>query len=206
MCFWSHSLSPLLLPVASQPLLSLSPQNCPESSLPGHVPHNVTPELLVMLTCALWAWSVLVPLSAPKLGARCCQQVPARSGAVAWLVTSCAVTSDGTGHQWGCSTGQLGWGYGSGWMEGGTAPGSSRISTVPSPAERWLVLVCRAGSRGSLRCREQAGIPSHPLGVPLTWFGGALARCLPFPWRRAASPALLCLDLTEQSWARQCWS
>lgn len=129
MCFWSHSLSPLLLPVASQPLLSLSPQNCPESSLPGHVPHNVTPELLVMLTCALWAWSVLVPLSAPKLGARCCQQVPARSGAMAWLVTSCAVTSDGTGHQWGCSTGQLGWGYGSRWMEGGTAPGSSRIST-----------------------------------------------------------------------------
>lgn len=69
---------------------------------------------------------------------------------------------------------------------------------VPSPAERWLVLVCRAGSRGSLRRREQAEIPSHLVGVPLTWFGGALARCLPFPWRRAASPALLCLEGTEQ--------
>lgn len=96
------------------------------SNLPSPV---MSSELLVMLTCSSWAWSVLVPLSAPKLGTRCCQQVTARSGAVARLVTGCAVTSDGTGHQWDYSTGQLGWGYGSGWMEGGTAPGSSRTST-----------------------------------------------------------------------------
>lgn len=49
-----------------------------------------------MLIRASWAWSVLVPLSAPKLGARCCQQVTASSGAVAWLVAGCAVTRDGT--------------------------------------------------------------------------------------------------------------
>lgn len=58
---------------------------------------------------------------------------------------------------------------------------------VPSPTEKWLVLVCRAGSRGSWRCREPAGIPSHPAGVPLTWFGGS-----------ASSSLLLCLDGTEQ--------
>lgn len=36
---------------------------------------------------------------------------------------------------------QLGWGYGSGWMEGGTAPGSSRASTGAIPNSK----VARAG-------------------------------------------------------------
>lgn len=187
MCFWSHSLSPLLLPVASQPLLSLSPQNCPESSFPGHVPHNVTPEL-VMLTCALWAWSVLVPLSAPKLGARCCQQVPARSGAVAWLVTSCAVTSDGTGHQWGCSTGQLGWGYGSGWMEGGTAPGSSRISTGAITSRK---VACAGGQSWQQGFFEVQGAGRDPFppswgSSHLVWWG--LGPVPPLPLAQGCEP------------------
>lgn len=152
-----------------------------------------------MLTCA--SWSVLVPLSAPKLGARCCQQVTARPGAVAWLVTGCAVTGDGTGHQWGDSTGQPGWGYGSGWMEGDTAPGSSRTSPGAIPDRKVACAGVQTQEQGlseAQGCWEQAGIPSHPIRVPLTWFGGALARCLPFPWRRAVAPALLCLDGTEQ--------
>lgn len=117
MYFWSHSLSPLLLPLS--PSFPSDTRSFQQSSLPSPIPHDVTPEILVMPTFASWAWGVLVPLSTPKLGARCCQQVTARSGAVAWLVTGCAVTSDGTGHQWGYGTGQLGWGYNSGWMEGG---------------------------------------------------------------------------------------
>lgn len=139
----------------------------------------------------------MVPLSAPKLGARCLQQVTARSGAVAWLVTSCA----GTGHQWGYSTGQLGWGYGSRWMEGGTAPGSSWITTGAITNRKVACAGVQTWEQGlseAQGCWEQAGIPSHPIGVPLTWFGGALARCLSFPRGRAVAPALFCLEGTEQ--------
>lgn len=180
MCFWSHSLSPLLLPLASQPLLPLSPQNCPESSLPGHVPHNVTPELLVMLTCASWAWSVLVPLSAPKLGARCCQQVPARSGAVAWLVTSCAVTSDGTG--------QLGWGYGSRWMEGGTAPGSSRTSTGAITSRKVACAGVQSWQQGLFEAQGASRDPLPPCwgSSHLVWWG--LGPVPPLPLAQGCEP------------------
>lgn len=86
-------------------------------------------------------------------------------------------------------------------MEGGTAPGSSRTSAgaiINRKVACAGVQTWEQGLSEAQGCWEQAGIPSHPIRVPLTWFGGALARCLPFPRGRAVASALFCLDVAEQ--------
>lgn len=88
----------------------------------------------------------------------------------------------------------------SGWRRG-TAPGSSRNSTGAITNSKVACAGVQTWDQGLSEvqgCWEQAGIPSHPIGIPLTWFSGALAWCLPFPRHRAVTPALFCLDMTER--------
>lgn len=64
---------------------------------------------------------------------------------------SCAVTSDGIGHQWDTALGRWGGDTAAGGWRGEQHQAAAGHLQVPLPTERWLVLVCRPESGGSLR-------------------------------------------------------